>query len=253
MITQYLEKLLKAESLEEAWTVHTEKMASFGFDRLSYGASQFQGGKFSPNPLDWILLSSYDPAFTERYMSEKLYFTSPMFIWALTSKGARSWGEKFEDHPSSEKQATARRIEELNQRFEMFAGYSISLSTVCTRATGIVSMAARRDLSQDDIDAVWAKHGAEITSLTHVAHLKILALPRIGQRALTDRQREVLVWVDTGKTVQEIAEILHLTPPTVEKHLRLAREALEVQTTAQALSKASFGNYLTKAESLSQK
>jgi len=35
---------------------------------------------------------------------------------------------------------------------------------------------------------------------------------------------------------------LTLTPATVEKHLRLAREALDVETTAQAVLKAAFYN-----------
>ncbi|MFV0358632.1 MAG: LuxR family transcriptional regulator, partial [Tropicimonas sp.] len=35
-----------------------------------------------------------------------------------------------------------------------------------------------------------------------------------------------------------------LTPATIEKHLRLAREALDVMTTAQAVLKASFLNQI---------
>ena len=47
-----------------------------------------------------------------------------------------------------------------------------------------------------------------------------------------------------GKTTQDAAEIMGLTPATVEKHLRLAREALDVETTAQAVLKASFQNQI---------
>ena len=35
-----------------------------------------------------------------------------------------------------------------------------------------------------------------------------------------------------------------LTPATVEKHLRLARQALSVETTAQAVLKAAFQNQI---------
>jgi hypothetical protein len=38
--------------------------------------------------------------------------------------------------------------------------------------------------------------------------------------------------------------IMGLTSATVEKHLRLAREALAVDTTAQAVLKASFSNQM---------
>ncbi|MEP3034604.1 MAG: sigma factor-like helix-turn-helix DNA-binding protein, partial [Pseudoruegeria sp.] len=45
-------------------------------------------------------------------------------------------------------------------------------------------------------------------------------------------------------TTQEIAQIMGLTAATVEKHLRLAREVLDVETTAQAVLKASFNNQI---------
>jgi len=61
---------------------------------------------------------------------------------------------------------------------------------------------------------------------------------------LTKRQREVLQWVGDGKTTQDIAILLDLTSATIEKHLRLAREALDVETTAQAVLKAAFLNQM---------
>ena len=51
-------------------------------------------------------------------------------------------------------------------------------------------------------------------------------------------------WVGDGKTMADIAEIMGLTQATIEKHLRLAREALNVETTAQAVLKASFQNQI---------
>lgn len=80
--------------------------------------------------------------------------------------------------------------------------------------------------------------------MNNVMHLKLLTLPYSGERQLTKRQREVLQWVGDGKTTQDIAVLLELTPATVEKHLRLAREALDVETTAQAVLKAAFYNQM---------
>jgi LuxR family transcriptional regulator len=77
-----------------------------------------------------------------------------------------------------------------------------------------------------------------------VAHLKLMTLRYFGSRNLTKRQREVLECVGDGKTTQDTAMILGLTPATVEKHLRLAREALDVDTTAQAVLKAAFYNQM---------
>jgi LuxR family transcriptional regulator len=43
---------------------------------------------------------------------------------------------------------------------------------------------------------------------------------------------------------QDTALLMGLTSATVEKHLRLAREALAVETTAQAVLKAAFANQM---------
>jgi LuxR family transcriptional regulator len=61
---------------------------------------------------------------------------------------------------------------------------------------------------------------------------------------LSDRQREVLEWVGDGKTIADIALVMGLKPATVEKHMRNARDALQVETTAQAVMKASLQKQL---------
>jgi LuxR family transcriptional regulator len=48
--------------------------------------------------------------------------------------------------------------------------------------------------------------------------------------------------VADGKTIQDTATIMGLNPATIEKHLRLARDSLDVDTTAQAILKASSQN-----------
>jgi len=115
---------------------------------------------------------------------------------------------------------------------------------VASYGQGATGLTARRGLSQDDVDAIWAEKGTEIELINKVMHLKVTQLPHTtGQRRkLTARQREVLEWVADGKTIQDTATIMGLNPATIEKHLRLAREALDVDTTAQAIMKASSQN-----------
>lgn len=47
-----------------------------------------------------------------------------------------------------------------------------------------------------------------------------------------------------GKTTQDVALLMGVSPAMVEKHLRLAREALAVETTAQAVAKAALLNMI---------
>jgi len=125
------------------------------------------------------------------------------------------------------------------------AGYTISFKSVSSRAKGAISLTTRADMNQDDADAVWAEHGQDIILLNNLVHLKILTLPvPLQNQNLTPRQREALEWVGDGKTMQDIAQIMGLTQATIEKHLRLARETLNVETTAQAVAKAAFHNQM---------
>ncbi|HYF57970.1 MAG TPA: helix-turn-helix transcriptional regulator, partial [Burkholderiaceae bacterium] len=56
--------------------------------------------------------------------------------------------------------------------------------------------------------------------------------------ALTGRETEVLLWVARGKTNRDIAEILGMSPRTVNKHLEHVFEKLGVETRTAAAAAA---------------
>ena len=58
---------------------------------------------------------------------------------------------------------------------------------------------------------------------------------------LTRREREVLAWVERGKTNAEIAQILWISPGTVRKHLENAYEKLGVRTRTAAVARLRRG------------
>lgn len=58
-----------------------------------------------------------------------------------------------------------------------------------------------------------------------------------GDLPLTRREREILGWVERGKTNAEIAEILWLSPGTVRKHLENAYGKLGVRTRTAAVAR----------------
>src|SRR5690606_13207801 len=62
---------------------------------------------------------------------------------------------------------------------------------------------------------------------------------RLDDAALTPRETEVLSWVAKGKTNRDIAEILGMSPRTVNKHLEHVFEKLGVETRAAAAALAS--------------
>jgi DNA-binding CsgD family transcriptional regulator len=58
---------------------------------------------------------------------------------------------------------------------------------------------------------------------------------------LTRREREILGWVERGKTNAEIAQILWISPETVRKHLENAYEKLGVHTRTAAVARLRGG------------
>ena len=140
--------------------------------------------------------------------------------------------------------ASELRVVEFNKSMEVTAGYTVSFRSISERSKGAIALTAKPGLTQEKVDETWAEHGDAIVVMNNVMHLKLLTLPHSGERQLTKRQREVLQWVGDGKTTQDIAVLLNLTAATIEKHLRLAREALDVETTAQAVLKAAFYNQM---------
>lgn len=65
---------------------------------------------------------------------------------------------------------------------------------------------------------------------------------RLAQAALTPRETEVLSWLAKGKTNRDIADILGMSPRTVNKHLEHIFEKLgvETRTAAAAIATALF-------------
>lgn len=240
----YLDQVLRATTIEEIWGLHTAKMATYGFDRLLYGFTRFK----PPNSLgsvdDSLILTNHHPDYVKEYVHAELYRSAPMVRWAADHVGAQSWCLVQERMRASVVTPDERRVMELNRKFGVIAGYSIGFREVSVRAKGGIGLCARVGLSQADVEDIWAENGREITVLNNVCHLRISALPYLSRKTLTARQREALEWVGDGKTTQDIAIIMGLTPATVEKHLRLAREVLEVETTAQAVLMASFRNQI---------
>ncbi len=244
-LRDYLDFLSYVKSLEELWAAHTEQMNSYGFDRLLYGYTRYRTLTSLGDPEDFVILSNHGSDYVNGFLHSGLYFHAPMLKWALKNEGAASWKMIGQMMASDTMSGDEKRVFDFNAKMGVNVGYTISFSAVSMRSKGAISLAARQGLTQDAVDATWDEHGQDILLMNNMAHLKILTLPYLPpNRGLTNRQREALQWVGDGKTTQDIATIMGLTTATVEKHLRLAREALAVETTAQAVLKAALNNQM---------
>ncbi len=239
----YLDRLGRTTEIGDVWQMFCTEMARFGFDRLIYGYNRF-GTEHSVGAWeDALILSNMDRAYLKKFIEEEYYKRAPLAEWALKNVGARAWGH-LEDE-TAELSDIQREVVALNKAHGLVAGYSLAFATANPRARAAISMGARPGLSQQDVNALWQRDGLLISVIANMTHLKIISLPYTNERAkLSRRQQEVLNWVADGKTNQDIATIMGVTMGTVEKHLRLVRQKLNVETTPQAVLKASFWNQM---------
>lgn len=241
-------RLLCAKSVESAWAILTVEMEHFGFDRLIYGMTRFRTAASLGDPADMLILSNHPDQYVREFVDERMFISAPMAMWAVENEGAMSWSivADMQDRLTVEQ----LMVLELNKRFDVLAGYTIAFPSPSPRQKAAIGLTARSGLTQCDVETIWARHGEEIEILAQVAHLKFASLPvPASQQRLSKRQREALEWVSEGKTTADVATIMGLKAATVEKHLRKAREALQVETTAQAIMKASLQRQIFVFES----
>ena len=240
-----IEAIVEAADIEDVWANLTRFCGSLGFDRLFYGLTHHRTEQSFGDLDDLVVLSNACGAYVNQFIGREMFRKAPMVHWANRNVGAQSWRVIAERAAAGQLSDEELEAVAFNQEFGVTAGFTISFPETHTRNRGALALMAPKGASQDEADAIWDRHGRVLSAVANVAHLKITRLPHYGaRRQLTQRQREVLSWVGDGKTNQDIATILGLTSATVEKHLRLAREVLDVDTTAQAVLKASIQNQI---------
>jgi DNA-binding CsgD family transcriptional regulator len=240
-----LNRIAAAPSIDEAWELATPYFRTLGFGRVNYGFTRFRHLKTIGDPDDALFLSTCDADYVKRYFHGGFYAKTPVFRWAERSSGACTWTwvkEAFDAGRLTAEEADAVRQ---NAAMGVLAGISVSFPDASFRSKGALGLIADPGLGHAEVDAIFAGRGAEILAVANMMHLAILHLPQLSRhRALSPRQREALEWVADGKTTTDVALLMGVSPAMVEKHLRLAREALAVETTAQAVAKGALLNMI---------
>lgn len=249
-ILPLLNQIAAAPSIDTAWALATSHFADMGFKRVNYGFTRFRHLTTIGDPDDALFLSTCDADYVKRYFRGGFYAKTPVFRWAERTSGACTWTwvkEAYEAGRLSPEEAEAVRQ---NAAMGVTAGISVSFPEASLRSKGAMGLIADTGLSHAEVDAIFAAQREEILAVANMMHLTIVHLPQLSRhRALSPRQCEALEWVADGKTTLDVALLMGVSPAMVEKHLRLAREALAVETTAQAVAKGALLNMIFQRQS----
>lgn len=244
-VLRLLVRIAEARSIDEAWLLATGHFAALGFGRVNYGFTRFHHLRTIGDPDDALFLTTCDAEYARRYFRGGFYARTPVFRWAERNTGACTWKWVREAYEAGRLAPDEAETVRQNLAMGITAGITISFPEASSRAKGAMGLIADHGLDHAAVEAIFAARHDEITAVAHMMHLRIVQLPYLARaRALSPRQREALEWVADGKTTQDVALLMGVSPAMVEKHLRLAREALAVETTAQAVAKGALLNMI---------
>lgn len=244
----HLSQVLLARNQETIWSLTLGFLRQFGFHHAVYGYSPDSRGATLGSPEDYIILSTLPPKVTRELVADRHYLQSFTFHRALNNIGVTGWSATPAECGLPADTVAQPASLMFFERNGLEAGCTVGFPAERTRGRAVLALVAGPGQGQHAVDALLARCSDMIFVASAVANRCITNLPQIGgSRSLTHRQREVLEWVADGKTSADIALIMGITATTVEKHLRLARETLGVDTTAHALIKASFLNQVFTA------
>lgn len=244
-VLSLLSRLAEGKSAAHVWDLAVTYFAGHGFQRCNYGFTRFHGERNVGDPDDALFMTTCDADYAHFYFRNGFFARTPAFRWAQANTGACTWSwvrEAFlAGHLSAEEADTVRQ----NAAMGIVAGISISFPETSSRAKGAMGLIADMGIDAAEVDRIFVEKRDEFLAVANMMHLRLIQLPfSIRRRPLTERQREALEWVADGKTTQDVALLMAVSAAMVEKHLRLAREALSVDTTTQAVAKAALMNLI---------
>ena len=274
----------QAKSVDHSFDVLCQKLLPYGLDRLLYGATRFSsitkpakdtisqykqkfkidfeeksddivisidGGRETLTlgyAEDFIHLSNHEESYLNAYLGKRLFFGSPVFIWALLNTGAKIWPDTDSAQINRNLTPEYRRVIELNAQYGLNAGVTISFPKTAPNTHAALAISARPGMTKLELESIWKKHSVEINALCSVFH-NVVALsppPREFKRNLTDHQLKTLKLAANGLKAVDIAKKMNVSTKTVEKHLSEARTRLGVRTTNEAVMKATLLNLINR-------
>lgn len=240
-----IERLMYAPSIEDVWSHLSEQAEKLGFPYVHYTLYRVLEADGLSMPKELMVLSNLDKSLVDRFINDDFLTTAPLSRWLHNNGGIVSWASVFDQWQQG--LLTQPEVRALQAFLEMghFAGWGMSLRGIAPRLTGGIVFGGPLGMTQPELDRIWEKHSRYLIALTGLAHMRLASLPSSTLNdQLTTRQREVLECISSGKSNAEVAERLNISLPTVEKHLRLARQALGVKTTVQAIVLATIRNQI---------
>ena len=255
----FLEQLLNCKSVSEVWRTYIKLLKVFDFDRIIYATTSLGKSGLSESLKDGLVLSNHHPTLIKEMVKNKCFDNDTRW-YSKNQANVMAWDSSHDPNeidyskylffPTIKKPISMneKNVIKNYQKFNLNAGYTIFFKHSSDTGSSGFSLCSK--LSQSETNRQWGKNGKIIITLSKLFDLHLWQLPYVHfsllpiRGKLTKRQREALHWISKGKSIFETSIIMNLSVPTIDKHLRLARENLDSKTTIEAMVKAQTNSQL---------
>jgi DNA-binding CsgD family transcriptional regulator len=227
----FIEETRLARSADQLFEMFQRAMTSLGYDRVNF--SVLHDPQLPPTATGFAKYSTYPTAWLDHYNTNRFQEIDPVVRFAVGNTRPFRWSDLEKAADLSRKQiAFLREGEEAGLHNGIgipFIGSSHQIGGVAL-ATSERRAGHSRDL---DLLAAYCNHFYTVYKrLVGTANL----LPALA--VLTDRERDILLRIAHGRSDNEIANVLDITPRTVDFHLKNIFTKFDVHTRAAAVALA---------------
>ena len=227
----YLQSANRADTPEQLFDIFTASMSKFGYDKCLFGLLTNHNdiglkagvGVIENYPVDWM----------RYYFDHKFDRVDPIVTYGAHQPGAFLWKE-IPDRVALK--PIQKKCLSLGIEAGLHNGMSVPLRGKNSQMAGIsLATSEKNDACHFDPDLITAYCHHFYVAYKRL-HKKQSAVPQ--NIVLTEKEREVLTWAASGKTDEEIGEILSMSKHTVNLHFRHIFEKIGANNRILAVVKA---------------
>jgi LuxR family transcriptional regulator, quorum-sensing system regulator BjaR1 len=216
--SSFFQQTISAIDRVEACTssLQLENVCSLAIDSLGFNSivALKMPGPHESYP-QTIYLNTRPSLFTEEYFSEQLNLHDPVVHCIGSAKVPFLWSTAHEQAKTNAKQ----RVKTLAKAHNMLDGYVITVAQMSSLSVLSVSM-GKNKIPQESFRAL------HLLGTYALAKFQEFSRKKIPHIELHKREQECLQWIAVGKTDNEIAEILNLSPNTIRMYVEKAKDKL---------------------------
>lgn len=229
-LTEFIEKSNRSSNLDDLTQTFLKFLEGFGIERFIMGDLSHDSVQKKEEHLG--ILVNYPEEWLKYYVDNHYVEHDPVYQKALKTTMPYTW----EEVQLPEISAKAKQVMDEARENKLYNGIGLSIYRPYGQIIGMGFAGSDKD-TRCDKDAVSSVHLGAHQFFT--AYLELSKNDNhIYKHDITDKEREVLLWLSRGKSKSEVGDILMISESTVKRHCERVFVKLNVNNIAFAVLKA---------------